>query len=154
MAEITTARYEEMVLEVEFDPVNAADTYTRVAGLKDVTVTRTSQTETDMVPDETDESKPYSERHSVTSLSVGVSGSGTWALSSHNTMMTWWRSGQNLNARLRNAKVEADGNSGDIYEEQGPAILTQLNHSRGNKGLINAEVSIQFDGLPDAGTRI
>jgi hypothetical protein len=45
-------------------------------------------------------------------------------------MMDWWYGGSTLNVRVRNAKVVADGSTGDTTIETGPALLASLNNSR------------------------
>ncbi|MFC4731727.1 phage tail tube protein [Salipiger abyssi] len=146
MAKATTAKYEQMILEVEW--TDGSDTYTNVCGLVDVTINRTSNIDTSEIPDCTDESKPLSIERQVRSQEVTVSASGVWALSSHQNMLAWWRAGTTLNVRLRNAKVESDGATDDIYAESGPAILVSLNNGRTKGQKVSAEVEIQFDGVP------
>lgn len=148
-----TAKYEEMILEVEFDPAGAEGVYTPMCGLIDVTINRTSNVDTSEIPDCDDESLPLSIERQVRSQEVTASATGVWALQSHQKMMAWWRSGATLNARLRNAKVEADGETGDIYEESGPALLVNLNNSRTKGQKVTAEINIQWDGVPDVTTK-
>lgn len=146
MARAQTAKFEEFVLEVEFTP--SSGTYSPVAGITDVSISRTSNVDTSEIMDVDDESLPLSLERQVRSQEVTMSGTGVWALQSHQDMMTWWRSGSTLNTRLRNAKVEADGEVGDYYQESGPAILVSLNNSRTKGQKVSAEIEIQFDGVP------
>lgn len=77
-----------------------------------------------------------------------MSGTGVWALQSHENMTDWWYGGATLNVRLRNAKVTADGASTDTEIESGPALLTALNNTRTKGQKVSAEIEIQFDGVP------
>jgi len=146
MARAQTAKFEEMILEVEFTP--GSDTYSPICGMTDVSINRTSNIDTTEVPDCTDESLPLSIERQVRSQEVTASGSGVWARQSHQNLMQWWRSGAVLNARLRNANVEDNGTIGDIFEETGPAILVNLNNSRTKGQKMTAEMEIQWDGVP------
>lgn len=148
MATATTASYDKLVLEVELDPVGDADTYTKICGIMGVTVTRTANTETSEVPDCDDESAPFDVRREVRSLEVTASGSGVWARESDQAMKTWFYGGASLNARLRNVDVEDNGATGDIYAEQGPALLVSLSNERQKGAQVTAEIELQFDGTP------
>ncbi|WP_417419341.1 phage tail tube protein [Hoeflea sp.] len=146
MARATTMRYEQMILEVETTP--ASGTYAALCGLTDVTINRTSNIDTTEIPDCDDESLPLSIERAVRSQEVTISATGVWALQSHETIMDWWYGGGTLNIRLRNAKVEADGATGDTETEAGPAILVSLNNSRTKGQKVTAELEINFDGVP------
>lgn len=148
MALADTAKFEQLVLEVEFDPVGSAGVYTTVCGLVDASVSRTANLDTVEIPDCADESLPLSVEKSVRSVDVGVSGSGVWALSSHKDMLEWFYSSATLNARIRNAKVTADGATGDPEIESGPALLTTLSNSRTKGQKVTAEIELTFDGTP------
>lgn len=148
MATAVTAKFEEFVLEVEFDPTGAAGTYTRVCGITDIEINRQSQVDTTEVPDCDDESLPLSVERAVRSQEVMVSGSGVWSLSSHEKTMDWFYAGSTLNARIRNLKANADGVAGDTIAETGPAILTTLSNSRTKGQKVTASFEIQFDGVP------
>lgn len=152
MARATTEKFEEMILEVEFDPTGSPGVYTAICGMTDVTVNRTSNIDTSEIPDCDDESLPLSLERQVRSQEVTASGSGVWALQSAPKLKQWWRSGATLNSRIRDVKIENDGTSGDIYEESGPAILATLNNSRTKGQKVSAEIEIQWDGVPAAGT--
>ncbi|NMG39884.1 hypothetical protein GRZ55_11580 [Chelativorans sp. ZYF759] len=153
MARAKTANFEEMVLEVEFDPVSDEGVFTPICGMIDVTINRTSNVDTSEVPDCDDESLPLSIEKQVRSQEVSISATGSWALQSHQKMMNWWRTSATLNARIRNKKVEAEGETGDIYEESGPALLVNLNNGRTKGTKVTAEIDIQFDGVPDVTTK-
>lgn len=148
MTKATTAKFDEMVLEVEFDPVGASGTYAIICGLVDVTINRTANLDTVEIPDCDDESLPLSVEKSVRSIEVTITGSGVWALESHTEMMDWFYSSATLNARLRNAKVEADGSTGDPISESGPALLTNLSNTRQKGQKMTAEIELVFDGTP------
>ena len=144
MATAVTEKYEELILDVEFDPTGAAGVYTTICGMTDVTITRTSNVDTSEIPDCDDESVPLSIERQVRSQEVKVSASGVWAQSSAGKMMTWWRSGTTLNVRVRNTKAA----SGDIEVEYGPCLLVDLNNSRTKGQKVTAEVNLEFDGVP------
>ncbi|WP_412032802.1 phage tail tube protein [Nitratireductor aquimarinus] len=146
MSYADTMRYEQMILEVETTP--ASGTYAALCGLIDVTINRTANIDTTEVPPCNDESLPLSIERAVRSQEVTISATGVWALQSHETIMDWWYGGSTLNIRLRNAKVEADGATGDTETEAGPAILVSLNNSRTKGQKVTAELEINFDGVP------
>jgi len=146
MAKATTAKFEEMILEVETTP--GSGTYAAICGMTDVTINRTSNIDTSEIPDCDDESLPLSLERQVRSQEVTVSATGVWALQSNEMMLDWWYSGATKNIRLRNAKVENDGEVGDTYAESGPALLASLNNSRTKGSKVSAELEIQFDGVP------
>jgi len=146
MAEATTAEFHELVLEVEFDPVGDAGSYTRVCGITDLNINRTNNTDTAEVPDCADESKPHHIKRSVRSQDVTISGTGVWALSSHQDMMDWFATGKTLNVRVTNAKVTASGASGDTETETIPMILSTLNNARTKGQVVSAEISLEQNG--------
>ncbi|MDJ1463331.1 phage tail tube protein [Nitratireductor sp. GZWM139] len=141
-----TAKFEQMILEIETTPESG--TYAALCGLTDVTINRTSNIDTTEVPNCNDESLPLSIERAVRSQEVTISATGVWALQSHETIMGWWYGGSTLNIRLRNAKVEADGATGDTETEAGPALLVSLNNSRTKGQKVTAELEINFDGVP------
>lgn len=146
MTRAATAKYEELVLEVEFTA--SSGTFTAMCGLTDVSINRTSNIDETEIPDCDDESLPLSIERAVRSQTVSISASGVWALSSHENMMDWWYSGATKVVRLRNIKAADDGVSGDTTIESGPALLVTLNNSRTKGQKVTAEVEIQFDGVP------
>jgi hypothetical protein len=146
MALATTAKYEEMILEVEWS--GGSGTYTAICGMIDVTINRTSNVDTSETPDCDDESLPLAVERQVRSQEVTANGTGVWALQSHQNLLAWWRSGATKNVRLRNAKAQASGAAGDTIIESGPAILVNLNNSRTKGQKMTAEIDIQFDGVP------
>lgn len=145
MAKAQTAKFEELILEVE---TATPGTYAALCGLIDVSVSRTANVDTAEVPDCDDESLPLSVERQVRSLEIVVSATGVWANQSHKTMMDWFRSSATKNVRLRNKYVEDNGAEGDPYIEGGPALLTTLNNERTKGQKVSAEIEIQFDGLP------
>lgn len=147
MAKSTTAKYEQLILEVEADPTGAPGVYVNIAGLKETNVTRVANVDEDEIPDADDESQPVSIEKEVRSIDVKASGTGVWALQSDKMLNNWFYSGKPLNARLRNKKVEDDGASGDPYMESGPALLTQLDNSKTKGKKVTAEITIDF-GTP------
>lgn len=144
MADPTTQKFEDLSVSVEFDPVGASGTYTKICGIKGASVTRTANMDSDETGDCSDESLPYKVKKSVRSLEVMVSGQGTWAQESHDKMMDWWRSGATLNVKVTNAGVA----TGEIEVESGPAFLSQLNNTREKGKLVTAEIQIEFETLP------
>lgn len=146
MARAVTAKFEEMILEVEMTP--GSGTYAAICGLTDVTINRTSNIDTSEIPDCDDESLPLALERQVRSQEVTVSATGVWALQSSETVLDWWYSGSTRNIRIRNAKAENDGDSGDTYAEEGPALLASVNNSRTKGQKVSAEIEIQFDGVP------
>lgn len=148
MAKAATARFEQLILEVELDPVGAAGTYNNICGMIGVQVNRTASVDTAEIPDCDDESLPLSEEKEVRSVSVTVSATGVYAEQSSTKLKDWFYNGKQLNARLRNKKAEDDGASGAIYIEEGPAILAALNESREKGQKVSAEIELQFNGTP------
>jgi len=151
MAAADTLSYDELVLEIEW--VADSGTYSKICGITGVTINRTTNVTSTAVPDCADETLPHSTKNSVNSIAVSVSGTGVWAAAKHHELLDWFYNARKLNARLRNAKVEAGGDSGDIYAEYGPAILSSLTNERpGDKGEISASIELQFDGTPSRST--
>jgi len=148
MARAVTAKFEEMILEVNFTPLVTPAVYSRICGITDVEITRQSQIDTTEVPDCDDESLPLAIERQVRSQEVMISGSGVWALEYHERLMDWWYSGAALPVRLRNAKAEADGATGDTIAEAGDALLVNLNNTRTKGQKVTASIELQFDGVP------
>lgn len=144
MAKAVTEKFEEMILDVEFDPVGAPGVYTTICGLIDVTVTRAANVDTAEIPDCDDESLPLSIERQVRSIEVTVSGTGSWARSSQDKLKDWFYSSATLNVRLRDTAAA----SGDTETESGPALLTSLTNTRTKGQKVSAEIEIQFDGTP------
>ncbi|ATG47596.1 hypothetical protein CEW89_08415 [Celeribacter ethanolicus] len=146
MAIAPTADFDELVLAVEFDPVGASGTYTKVCGLTDFTINRANNTDTTEVPDCDDESLPFHLKRGVRSQDITISGSGVWSLSSDQAMKAWFRAGSTLNVKITNAKVTADGTTGDEESETIPMILTGLNNARTKGQVVSAEISLEQNG--------
>ena len=153
MARAQTAKFEEFILEVEFDPTGAPNVYTPICGLIDVEIDRVSNLDEAEIPDCDDESLPLSVEVQVRSQTVTVTGTGSWARQNSTLMLTWWRNGTTLNARLRNENVVVNGVTGDITHEYGPAILSNLKNRRDKGVKVTAELEIRFDGVPDITTK-
>lgn len=146
MARAMTAKFEELILEVEWTP--GSGTYTSVCGMIDVTINRSSNIDTAEVPDCDDESLPLAVERQVRSQEVTASATGVWALQSHEKVLDWWYAGTTLNCRLRNAKAQASGAAGDTTIESGAAILASVQNGRQKGAKVTAEIEIQFDGVP------
>ncbi|MCA1368072.1 hypothetical protein I6F15_11730 [Bradyrhizobium sp. BRP14] len=145
MAKPVTEKFEELVLDVEFDPVGNPGVYTRICGLLDATVTRTANVDTSEVPgDCDDESVPVSVEKQVRSIDVSISATGSWAQQSQGKLKNWFYSGTSLNARVRDTNAA----SGDTEIESGPALLTTLTNGRTKGQVVSAEIEIQFNGTP------
>lgn len=145
MAKPVTEKFEEMILDVEVDPIGSPGVYTSLCGMLDVTITRTANVDETEVPgDCDDESKPVSVEVSVRSITVTVAATGVWARSSNKTMMDWFYSGGTKNARLRNTAAA----SGDPETESGPALITSLVDTRTKGQKVTREIEIRFDGVP------
>jgi len=147
MAVAVTQKFEEMVLEIE---TSTPGTFTRICGLTDVEVTRTSNIDTVEIPDCDDESLPHSLEKQVRSIEVSISASGVWAQQSWGTMSDWFYSGATRNIRLRNTRALV----GDLETEAGPALLANLSNSRTKGQKVTATVEIQFDGTPTRTDRV
>lgn len=141
MAVAVTQKFEELVLEVE---TSTPGTYAKLCGLTDVDISRTANVDTVEIPDCDDESLPYSIERQVRSIEVTISATGVWAQSSWGTMSEWYYSATTKNIRIRNTKASV----GDLETEAGPALLTNLSHSRTKGQKVTATVEIQFDGTP------
>ncbi len=148
MSDAQTSKYEQLIVEVEFDPVGAAGTYMPICGMIDVTVNDTSNVDTSEVPDCDDESKPLSIEREVRSQEYSISGTGVMARQSYPKMRSWKVSGKTLNVRVRDKDIEDNGAVGDIYGDSGPALLTTFNRGRTKGQKVSAEMEIQFDGYP------
>lgn len=144
MAVATTEKFEELVLEVEFDPSGAPGVYSTVCGLIDVTITRSATVDTAEIPDCADESLPLSVERQVRSIEVTVSGTGVWAQESHGNIMDWFYSSTTLSARIQNVNAA----STTTEYETGPALLVNLSNTRTKGQKVSASLEIQFDGTP------
>lgn len=141
MAVAVTEKFEEMVLEIE---TAVPGTYTKICGLTDVEITRSSNIDTVEIPDCDNEALPHSIEKQVRSIEVSISASGVWAQQSWGLMSDWFYSGTTKNIRVRNTKAL----TGDLETEAGPALLASLNNSRTKGQKVTASVEIQFDGTP------
>lgn len=138
-----TAKYEELVLELEVTP--GGGTFAKICGIMGFTVGRDAQVDRVEVPgDCDDESLPYSVEKQVRSTEYTVEGDAVWAQQSHDKLLAWFRSGTTLNVRIQHANAA----SGDIEYETGAALLTQLNHVRQKGQKVTASIKLEFDGTP------
>lgn len=139
-----TEKYEELILDVEVDPIGSPGVYTALCGMTDVTITRTANVDETEVPFCDDESLPVSVEVAVRSQTVTIDATGVWAAQSNKTMMDWWYSGATKNIRLRNTRA----NSGDPETEAGPALLVTMTDARTKGQKVTREINIRFDGVP------
>lgn len=142
MTKAVTAKYEEMILEVE-NP-DSSGTWVAICGMIDVSIDRSANIDSAEIPDCDDESLPLSVEKQVRSIDVTVSATGVWAQSSNKMMSDWFYSSATKNVRIRNTKAS----SGDPSIESGPALLTKLTNGRTKGQKVSAEIEIQFDGTP------
>lgn len=145
MAKAVTEEFEELILDVETDPIGSPGVYLPICGMNDVTITRTSNVDETEVPDCDNEALPMSIETSVRSQTVTIDATGVWARSSNKAMMDWWRSGANLNIRVRNTAAAV----GDPETESGPAKLVTMTDARTKGQKVTREINIRFDGVPD-----
>lgn len=141
MALAITAKYEEMVLEVE---TAVPGTYVNLCGMIDITISRESTIDTAEVPDCTDESLPLSIEKQVRSIEVKVSATGVWAQTSHEMVLDWFYSSGPKNCRVRNTKAA----TGDTETEAGPVLIAKLGNSRTKGKKVSAEIELEFSGTP------
>jgi hypothetical protein len=80
----------------------------------------------------------------VQSQEVTISGSGSWASQSHETMLDWWYSGATKNIRIQHVKAA----SGDTEYESGAAYLVSISNQAERGTKVTAEIAIEFDGIP------
>lgn len=144
MARAKTAKFHDVILEVEF----ATGTFSAVCGLTEWSINRSSNLEEAEIPDCDDPSLPMAVEVAVRSQSVTVTGTGTWAMQSHEKMLDWWNAGTPLNARIRYANVTASGATGDTTMESGPAVLASLNNGAAYGQRFTADIELRFDGVP------
>ncbi|WP_323789969.1 phage tail tube protein [Thalassovita sp.] len=144
MTKVVTERYEQMVLEVDFDDGDPP-AYLKICGMKGVNVKRTAQITATEVPDCDDESKPNETERDVRALEVKASASGVWAQTSGGKMLDWFYSGRSIPARLGNLNAAV----GDTEFEVGRVVLASLSNERtDSKGKVTADIELEFDGTP------
>lgn len=141
MTKAVTAKFEELVLEVE---TSTPGTYAKICGLIDVEISRTANITTTEVPDCDDESLPHYMEKAVSSIDVKASATGVWARSSHEMIMAWFYSGQSKNVRIGNLAASV----GDTEYETGPAFLASLTNARAKGQKVSAAIEIEFNGTP------
>lgn len=144
MAKAVTEKYEELVLEVDFDDTDPPN-YVRICGMQGVTIKRTANVDTTEVPDCDDESQPNEIERNVRSLEVTVSATGVWAQSSNGKLLDWFYSGTSIPARLGNLKAA----TGDTEYEVGRLLLSSISNERSDgRGRVTASIELEFDGTP------
>ncbi|WP_136440301.1 phage tail tube protein [Pacificoceanicola onchidii] len=145
MVKATTEKYEDMVLEVDFDDTDPNPVYARICGMKGVEfdfALNTSETE---VPDCDNEGKPNEVELDAQSVAVSVTASGVWAQQANGRMITWLKSGASIPVRCGHINAAV----GDPEYETGRAKLVSLKNARpDNKGKVTAAIEIKFDGTP------
>ncbi|MDW9792118.1 hypothetical protein GOB42_15135 [Sinorhizobium meliloti] len=143
MAAPVTGKFEHMVVEIE--ATEGSGVYSKICGITSRGINRQSNMSTSEVPgDCDDESVPSKIERAVQSQEVTISGSGVWARQSHELMLDWWYGGQTLNIRVQHVNAAV----GDTEYESGAAYLTQLSNTVEKGQSIQAELAIEFDGIP------
>lgn len=142
MAYASTGTFSKLVVEVEW--VASSGIYTKWCGLTSRGINRQHNMNTTEVPECDSEDLPSQVERSVQSSEVTISGSGVWSVESHGYAMDWWYSGQTKNVRVTHVSAA----TGDTKYETGPAYLVTLSNSVEKGQKIQAEISIEFDGLP------
>lgn len=141
MAKAITEKFAQMVLETSDD----GNSWSRICGLNDVTITRTANVDEAEVPDCDDESLPLSVEKEVRSINVSVSAEGVWAQQSHGTMMDWFYSSATRFVRVGNLNAA----QGETEYEEGQALLSTLTHTRTKGQKVSASIELMFDGTPE-----
>lgn len=148
MAKATTANFHQMVLEVEVTP--GSGVYSKLCGLTSRGINRQSNMQTTEVPDCDSEDLPAVLERAVQSQEAAIQASGVWAAESHGTILNWWRSGATKSVRIHHVNAAV----GTPEFETGDAYLVSINNQaeRGNK--VTAELSIEFDGVPEVTNKV
>lgn len=134
MALATTETFEQMVLETSENGTS----WTRICGVKDVTVNYETDSEEDMIPDCEDESLPHTKVRSVTAIGLSVQGQGVWAQESHETMLQWWLTGEAKRFRIGHLNAAI----GDVEFIASTGILTmEQARQKGRKVTANITIS-------------
>lgn len=137
-----TSDFQHLVVEIETD---VEGTFTKICGITQRGINRQHNMQTTEVPQDCeDEGLPAEVERSVQSSEVTIPGTGVWASQSHEIMLDWWYSGQTKNIRVRHVNAAV----GDTEYEQGPAYLVTLNNTVEKGQKVQAEIEIQFNGLP------
>lgn len=139
MAAAATAAFHQLTVEVE---TATPGTYALICGMVDYQVSRKANLDSTEIPDCADESLPMYTAKSVRSLDYMVSGTGVWAVTSHEMMLQWIRTGASKNVRI-GYSIAA---TGDVKYEIGAGILSQLDHARTKGQLVSASIQIDFSG--------
>ncbi|MER9883098.1 phage tail tube protein [Mesorhizobium sp. M0118] len=142
MAYASTGTFSKLVVEVEW--VASSGIYSKWCGLTSRGVARQSNMQTTEVPDCDSEDAPSQVERSVQSQEVTISGSGVWSVESHGYAMDWWYSGATKSVRVTHVNAA----TGDTKYETGNAYLVTLSNSVEKGQKIQAEISIEYDGVP------
>ncbi len=142
MAKPVTSPFDKFVLEIETE---TPGTFARICGLTSRGIQRSHNMNTTEVPQDcVDESLPVAIERDIQSSEVMISGSGVWAAQSHELMLDWWYGGQKKTVRINHVNAAV----GDTQYETGSAFLVSINNAVEKGQKVNAEIEIQFDGMP------
>jgi Phage tail tube protein len=145
MAAPKTLKFADFPVYVEFVP--SSGVYTLVCGIASRGITNKTNIKTDEVPtDCTNETLPATVSKAPQSKDSSISGSGKYARQSHKLLWDWWNNGTRLNVRIG----YVGANTGEISALEGPAYLTQLDHSVEIGATLTCDITIDFDGTPTA----
>lgn len=140
-----TEKYEELVLEFSEDD---GATWARNCVIMGVEVSRTANvSESEVVSDCADESKPNDVLLSAQAVSVSVSGTGNWTQGGYNKLKQKFYAGDSMGLLARIGNLAAA--PGEIEYEQGPIIITSLGQSRTKGQVVSASVELRFARTPD-----
>lgn len=148
-----TTKSDDMILEIEDDPVGSPNVFNAICGIQQFEVERITNMEEDEIEDCDTPSNPLEIARQTRSQGVTVKGEGYFSRRSFTMAYNWWKGGTTLRARIRNADMFANGASGDVYQETGNAYLVMLKNERPTKKRVTAEIEIQFDGVPAETTK-
>lgn len=147
MAYATTSSYDKTTLAVEFTA--SSGTYSTVCGITSWNYSESTQMDETEVPDCADLSLPLEVQRAVRSVGATASASGVWALSSHQNILAWARSGATKSVKITFGVVSDSGTpSTDTETLTGDAYLTNLTYELAYGQKVNASFELVFDGLP------
>lgn len=139
-----TEEYQQLVVEFSEDD---GTTWARNCVLMGVEISRTTATsESEVVADCDDESKPNEMSVRAQSLSVSVSGTGNWTQVGYNKFLAKIYAGDSvpLLARIGNLNAAV----GHIEYESGPIVITSLGQARTKGQVVSASLEFRFNGVP------
>jgi predicted secreted protein len=142
MASANSVKYPELMIELE--TTKGSGTFTRVCGLYDYEINRSTETSETKIPDCDDESKPLSVEKDIVSTSMSISGSGIMAKQSSDSLLSWFHSGEQKLCRVYHSHAQ----TGEIEYETGNVILSSLGDSKQKEGssAISRSIELQFAG--------